>query len=84
MKKVTVTIASKDYTITLDKSFAASFESDMNRFLGSNKGLDVKELLTAFVQKCYEGYCTQQTLDTVSLKIDDTLEKNNTSWKKDE
>lgn len=73
MKKVTVTIASKDYTITLDKSFASFFESDMERFLGSNKGLDVKELLTAFVQKSYEGYKQDELLRSLIFKIDESI-----------
>lgn len=73
MKKVTVTIASKDYTITLDKSFASFFENDMERFLGNNKGLDVKELLTAFVQKSYEGYKQNELLDSISFKIDSAI-----------
>lgn len=73
MKKVTVTIASKDYTITLDKSFASSFESDMERFLGNNKGLDVKELLTAFVQKSYENYKQNELLDGISSKIEHVI-----------
>lgn len=72
MKKVIVTIASKDYTITLDKSFATFFEKDMERFLGNNKGLDVKELLTAFVQKSYEGYKQDELLRSLMLKIEES------------
>lgn len=75
MKKVTITVASKDYTITLEDAFAESFAKDLELYLGKKKGLDTKELLTAFVQKCYENYKTEQKLHDIFVSIEDSLSK---------
>lgn len=69
MKKVTVTIAAKDYTITLDEDFAVVFEEDLKAHLDDNNSLNIKELLTAFVQKCYENYRQEEAIDNIYLKI---------------
>lgn len=47
---------SRDYTITLEDEFAVAFERDMQTFLDGKKTFSVKDLLTAFVQKCQENY----------------------------
>jgi len=73
MKKVTITVASKDYTITLEDAFAASFTKDLELYLGKKKGLDTKELLTAFVQKCYENYKLEQELRDMAVSIEEKL-----------
>ncbi|WP_169973723.1 MULTISPECIES: hypothetical protein [unclassified Campylobacter] len=69
MKKITVTIASRDYTISLEDDFARSFERDWEVFLGGKKYLDVKELLSAFVQKCYENYQQERDLENLAKKL---------------
>lgn len=69
MKKITVTIASRDYTISLEDEFAKSFERDWDVFLGGKKYLDVKELLSAFVQKCYENYQQERDLENLAKKL---------------
>ncbi|QKG29572.1 hypothetical protein [Campylobacter sp. RM16187] len=69
MKKITVTIASRDYTISLEDDFARSFERDWEVFLGGKKYLDVKELLSAFVQKCYENYQQERDLENLARKL---------------
>jgi hypothetical protein len=73
MKKVTISVASKDYTITLEDSFAESFQKDLEVYLGKKKGLDTKELLTAFVQKCYEFYETEQKNNELIAQIEENL-----------
>lgn len=70
MKKVTITIASKDYTITLDEAFAESFQKDLEHFLGNKKGLDTKELLSAFVQKSYDNYLQDKEICHILDTID--------------
>jgi len=76
MKKVTITVASKDYTITLEDAFANSFAKDLEVYLGKKKGLDTKELLTAFVQKCYENYTLEQKLRDMTLSIEAKLSQD--------
>ena len=73
MKKITVTIASRDYTISLEDEFAKSFERDWQMFLGGKKYLEVKELLSAFVQKCYENYQQECDLQALAKKLSDEL-----------
>ena len=73
MKKITVTIASRDYTISLEDGFAKSFERDWEVFLGGKKHLDVKELLSAFVQKSYENYRQEQDLENLAKKLGEEI-----------
>lgn len=73
MKKVTITIASKDYTISLEDDFAEFFEKDLAKFLNENNAIGTKELLTAYVQKCYEKFEQTKSVDNLSLKIAESL-----------
>jgi len=75
MKKVTISVASKDYTITLEDAFAEAFLRDLELFLGKKKGLDTKELLTAFVQKSYDYYSQERALQDAIVKIDEALRR---------
>lgn len=75
MKKVTISVASKDYTITLEDAFAEAFLRDLELFLGKKKGLDTKELLTAFVQKSYDYYTQERILAENIGLIEETLRK---------
>lgn len=70
MKKVTLTVLSKDYTITLDDDFADVFSKDVERFKNEQGSFDAKELLTAFVQKCFECYRLEEGVKSLNLKID--------------
>ena len=56
MKKITLTISSRDYTITLDDDFAKFFEDDWQNLMGGRQFIEPKELLNAFIEKCYENY----------------------------
>lgn len=73
MKKVTITIASKDYNVTLDDDFAKFFESDLAKFLNENNALGTKDLLTAYVQKCYEQYQQTKSINELSLKVTESI-----------
>lgn len=75
MKKVTITIASKDYTISLEENFAVYFELDMEKFLNENNSVDIKDLLTAYVQKCYESYRQEESIDKIALRIAETVKR---------
>ena len=54
MKKITLTISSRDYTITLDDDFAKFFEDDWQNLMGGRQFIEPKELLNAFIEKCYK------------------------------
>ena len=55
MKKITLTISSRDYTITLDDDFAKFFEDDWQNLMGGRQFIEPKELLNAFIEKFYEN-----------------------------
>ena len=69
MRKITVKIASTSYTISLEDEFAHSFERAWDTFTDGKRYLDVKELLSAFVQKCYENYQKERELRSLAQKL---------------
>ncbi|MFC2427873.1 hypothetical protein [uncultured Campylobacter sp.] len=69
MKKITVKIASTSYNISLEDEFAQSFEKEWETFTGGKRCLDVKELLSAYVQKCYENYQRERELRSLAQKL---------------
>ncbi|MGP1533539.1 MAG: hypothetical protein ACTTJF_05710 [Campylobacter sp.] len=69
MRKITVKIASTSYTISLEDEFAQSFEREWDIFTDGKRYLDVKELLSAFVQKCYENYQQERELRSLAQKL---------------
>ena len=56
MKQITLTVSSRDYTITLDDDFAEIFERDWQKFMKGKKFIEPRELINAFVEKSYESY----------------------------
>lgn len=70
MKQIVFTIASKDYTISLEDDFAKTFDDDIEKLLHGRYKFGVKDILTAFVQKCHEAYMqdlqTNEILDDVN------------------
>ena len=69
MKKITVKIASTSYNISLEDEFAQSFEKEWETFTGGKRCLDVKELLSAYVQKGYENYQRERELRSLAQKV---------------
>ncbi|MBR8462155.1 hypothetical protein KDD93_03950 [Campylobacter sp. faydin G-24] len=73
MKQITLTISSRDYTITLDDDFAPIFERDWQKFMGGRKFIEPKELLNAFIEKCYENYESERVAKEIMQNINHTL-----------
>ena len=73
MRQITLTVASKDYNITLDDDFADYFEADIKKLLDDKHQLAIKDLLTAFVRKCYEHYEQKSELNSILGNIDKAL-----------
>ncbi|AII14703.1 hypothetical protein CIG11343_0843 [Campylobacter iguaniorum] len=73
MKQIVLTIASKDYTIRLEDDFAEAFAADIKKLLNDKYQFGVKELLTAFVQKCHENYTQESEMDKILGDLDKTL-----------
>ncbi|WP_096014981.1 hypothetical protein [Campylobacter lanienae] len=73
MRQITLTVASKDYNITLDDDFADYFEADIKKLLDDKHQLAIKDLLTAFVKKCHENYEQKSELSSILGNIDKAL-----------
>ncbi len=70
MKKVTITLSSKDYVVNLDDEFAFYLEKDMRHFQNELEIFDAKGLITAYVQKSFECYKQQKAIEELNLKLD--------------
>ena len=73
MRQITLTVASKDYNITLDDDFADYFEADIKKLLDDKHQQAIKDLLTAFVRKCHEHYEQKSELNSILGNIDKAL-----------
>ena len=73
MKQIALTISSRDYTITLEDDFAEIFERDWQKFMGGRKFIEPKELLNAFIEKCYESHTNERALKNVIKDVEKAL-----------
>ena len=71
MSKLTVSIGSKDFDITLDEEFSKFFEEDFKDTFGEKNTIETKELLWAYVQKSYDEYINIQEYKKIVKKIDE-------------
>jgi len=71
MSKVTVSIGSKDFDITLDEEFSLFFEANFKETFGEKTDIETKELLYAFVQKSYDEYLNKIEYKKLIKKIDE-------------
>jgi len=70
MSKLTVSIGSKDFDITLDGEFSKFFEEDFRKTFGQKNTIETKELLYAYVQKCYDEYQNEEEYTKIIDKIE--------------
>lgn len=71
MNKITISLGGKDFDIKLEGEFAQQFESDFKeKFKGKNT-IDPKELLFAYVGKCYDNFLIEQEIHRLVVKMDE-------------
>jgi hypothetical protein len=70
MSKLTISIGSKDFDITLESEFSKYFEEEFRDDFGQKTTIDTKELLYAYVQKCYEKFISKEEYKKISDRID--------------
>ena len=70
MSKLTISIGSKDFDITLELEFSKYFEEEFRDDFGQKTTIDTKELLYAYVQKCYEKFISKEEYKKISDRID--------------
>ena len=71
MSKLTLSIGSKDFDITLDEDFAKFFEKDFKATFGEKNTIETKELLYAYVQKSYDEYLSKIEYKKLIAKIEE-------------
>ncbi len=70
MNKLTVCVGGKDFDIKLDGAFAKHFESEFQAQFKGKSTLDPKEVLLAYVGKCYENFTLEEEIRTLTKKLD--------------
>lgn len=70
MNKITVSVGGKDFDIKLEGAFAEAFEEEFKAQFKGKSTLDPKEVLLAYVGKCYEHFILEQEILTLNKKID--------------
>ena len=70
MNKITVSVGGKDFDIKLEGAFAEDFEEEFKAQFKGKSTLDPKEVLLAYVGKCYEHFILEQEILTLNKKID--------------
>ena len=71
MSKLTVSIGSKDFDITLDEEFSKFFEEEFKETFGEKSTIETKELLYAYVQKSYDEYLSKIEYRKILEKIEE-------------
>jgi len=71
MSKLTLSIGSKDFDVTLDDEFAKFFEEDFKATFGEKNTIEAKELLYAYVQKSYDEYLSKIEYKKLIAKIEE-------------
>ena len=71
MSKLTVSIGSKDFDITLDEEFSKFFEEEFKETFGEKSTIETKELLYAYVQKSYDEYLSKIEYRKILDKIEE-------------
>ncbi len=70
MSKISVSVSGKDYDINLDGDFALRFEEEFEKLFKGRKNLEIKDILWAFVQKSYDSFLLQQSIEKEIQKLD--------------
>lgn len=71
MSKITISLGGKDFDIKLEGAFAEQFEADFKEKFKEKSTIDPKELLFAYVGKCYDNFMLEQEIATLLEKIEE-------------
>ncbi|MCD8544840.1 MAG: hypothetical protein EOM49_11130 [Epsilonproteobacteria bacterium] len=70
MNKITISLGGKDYDIKLEGDFAVQFEQDFKERFKNRSTIDPKELLFAYVGKCYDAFMLENEIAQLVRKLD--------------
>ncbi|WP_041958177.1 hypothetical protein [Sulfurospirillum arsenophilum] len=71
MSKITISLGGKDFDIKLEGAFAEQFEADFKEKFKGKSTIDPKELLFAYVGKCYDNFMIEQEITALVKKMDE-------------
>ena len=71
MSKITISLGGKDFDIKLEGAFAEQFEADFKEKFKGKSTIDPKELLFAYVGKCYDNFIIEQEITALIKKMDE-------------
>ncbi|AHJ13490.1 MULTISPECIES: hypothetical protein [Sulfurospirillum] len=71
MSKITISLGGKDFDIKLEGDFAVQFEADFKEKFKEKSTIDPKELLFAYVGKCYDNFVLEQEVTKLLYQIDE-------------
>ena len=70
MKKITLLIAGKNYTITMEEDFAKAYKKEVEETF-SRCNNSIETLLNAYMKKSYEYYKLEKEIQRVLKKIEE-------------
>ncbi len=73
MSRLNISVGSKDFDITLESEFSKYFEEEFREAFEEKTTIETKELLYAYVQKCYDEFIDKQEYKKISAKIDEVV-----------
>ncbi len=71
MNKITISLGGKDFDIKLEGDFALKFEADFKEQFKGRSSIDPKDLLMAYVGKCYDNFVLEQEITALVTKIEE-------------
>ncbi len=71
MNKITISLGGKDFDIKLEGDFALKFEADFKEQFKGRSSIDPKDLLMAYVGKCYDNFMLEQEITALVTKIEE-------------
>ncbi|WP_331774178.1 hypothetical protein [Sulfurospirillum sp. 1612] len=69
MSKISLQIGTKDFDIKVDGDFYEFFEKDLKKTFKSKRNIDIKDLLSAYVQKIHNEYENKLQIQEMLSKI---------------
>ncbi|MDD4506776.1 MAG: hypothetical protein PHE60_10445 [Sulfurospirillaceae bacterium] len=70
MNKITISLGGKDFDIKLEGAFAEQFEADFKEKFKGRSTIDPKEILFAYVGKCYDNFLLEEEIRQLVQKIE--------------
>ncbi|MBV5278156.1 MAG: hypothetical protein J0647_03825 [Campylobacteraceae bacterium] len=71
MNKITISLGGKDFDIKLEGEFGKKFEADFKEKFKGRNTIDPKELLFAYVGKCYDNFLLEAEIVKIIEKIEE-------------